>query len=290
MKKAILKINYICNNNCYFCHARTKKNLNLCNINEIYDKIKQIKYKTDCIILSGGEPSINKDLIKISRLVKKEGLKLGIVTNARIVSKKKAFDTLNKLKLSHIYTTFHSHEKDVYEKITKVPGSFKQTVEGIKNLLLIDEDLLVNIVLVKDNIKNLNKTVSFLINTGVKNIKLSFVEPVEKKDIRHTPDIIFSSKKVKEVLEKFKGNDIGWDGFPLCLMAGHENKIKNLKTCNIQYISEAWENDFYESNEGNKIKTNNCKECKKREHCEGIYTTYLEYRKFLPIPYKDPHH
>lgn len=288
MQKAILKIDYECNNNCIFCHAKTKKHLKIKSTKEIVSKIRKIKHDVDCIILSGGEPLLNKNFIHFANIIKKEGLCIGISTNSRIMSLQKAKDQIEKIMPSDVYTTFHSNQKTIHEKITRVPGSYQQTIEGIKNLLQITPNLMVNIVLLNQNINTLKNTIAFLQDIKIKNIKLSFVEPVTKSDISHTPEITKAAKKVKEIIDAFPVLDIGWDGFPLCLMNGYENKIKNLNTCNIKYISEAWEDSFFKTDEGNKIKKAGCKYCTKETECEGIYEKYLELKDFTPIPYKGP--
>ncbi len=290
MKKAILKLGYECNNNCLFCHARTKKNLPIKTQKETLAKINKIKNKVDCIIFSGGEPLLNKKFISLANIIKKKGLEIGIITNARLLSLPKTKEKIKNLKPGYIYTTFHSNQKEIHEKISQVPGSFEQTIEGIRNSSSFNTELMVNIVIIKQNINTLKRTVQFLKEEGINNLKLSFVEPVTEKDILHTPDITKASKKAKETIDFFPDVDIGWDGFPLCLMKKYENKIKNLKTCNIDYISEAWEDNFSESDCGNKIKKKECKECLKQNKCEGIYKKYLKHKRFQPIPYMDPQH
>lgn len=290
MKKAILKIGYECNNNCLFCHARTKKKIPRKTQKEMLAKINKIKNRVDCIIFSGGEPLLNKEFLSLAEFTKKKGLNIGIITNARLLSLPKAKEKIKNLNLFCAYTTLHSNKKENHEKINQVPDSFEQTVKGINNLSTLVPGMMANIVIINQNINTLKETVRLLIGMGINNLKLSFVEPITEKDIPHTPKINEAAKKAKETIDSFPGTDIGWDGFPLCLMKGYENKIKNLKTCNIKYISEAWEDDFFPTDCGNKIKLNQCKGCLRENKCEGIYDMYLKFKKFNPIPYKGLHH
>lgn len=289
--KAILKLGYSCNNNCIFCHARSKKKFGNLNFEEVKKKIDIAKNKgVNCLLFSGGEPTIRKDIFKIMEYAKKQSLSTGLVTNGRMLSVPDFIDKLLNYNVKYCSITLHSSNEETYNKIVCTP-SFKQTIKGIRNLIKNNIEVLVNVVLIKDNLKNLDKTVSLIKSLGVNKIKLSFVEMVTEKDTVYTPDMLEAAEKVKAILKSNTGNArIGWDGFPLCLMKGYEDKVLNLKTEGIYYISEVWEDDFLPSDEGNKNKINKCNYCKRNHECEGIYSKYLDFNPDIKrdiIPYTD---
>jgi len=257
--KAILKLGYLCNNNCVFCHA-SKKQGDL-DLKQVKKKIDNLQVKT--ILFSGGEPTIRKDIFKILDYASSKGMETGLVTNARMLSNK---DFVDKLPISYCYTTLHSSDPKIHNRISQT-DSYDQTVKGIKNIVDKGIYILVNVVLTKHNLHTVKETVEFLKKTGVDMIKLSYMEPM---DDRHIVDMVKAADTIKPLLDK----STGWDGFPLCLMRGYEERLVNLKTQDIRQISETWEDKFFSSDCGNKTKINKCRYCIKE--CEGIYSKYLE--------------
>jgi len=278
MRKAILKLGYTCNNNCIFCHARPKRKFKDLSYDQIKKKIDIAKNKKiECLIFSGGEPTIRKDFFKIMSYSKKQDLLIGLVTNVRMLSIPTFLDKLLDYNLEYCYTTLHSSNEEKHNKLSN-SDSFRQTIKGIKNLVDKDVDVLVNVVIIRDNIDDLDNIIILLKKMGVKKIKLSFVEPITKEDIEHIPNMKIAADKIKFILKKYKNQlEIGWDGFPLCLMKGYENRLIDLKTQEINYISEVWEDGFYKTDQGNKTNINKCNYCKKNSECGGLYKNYLDF-------------
>ena len=282
--KVILRLGYSCNNNCLFCHSRSRQgNLSFVQASKKIDLIKG--KNVGCVLISGGEPTIRKDIFKLIDYSKLQGLDFGLVTNARMLSSPDFLKRLVERDIKCIYTTLHSYKKEIHNKIS-CSDSFEQTVKGIKNVVNSKIWLLVNVVITKDNLEDIEKTVEFLTRLKVDNMKLSFVEPVTKENMVHIPSIEKTAQKVKSVLEK--DPNCGWDGFPLCLMRGFKDRIVNLRTSDVMWVSEVWEEKFYPSDEGNKIKPEICKKCEEKRECEGIYRVYYENRKVNLQPLVKP--
>lgn len=233
------------------------------------------------MLFSGGEPTIRKDIFKLIDYSKSQGLSFGLITNARMLSSESFFNRLAGKDIKRIYTTLHSYNKEIHNKIS-CSNSFEQTVKGIRNAVNRGTWILVNFVITKENLEDIEETVQFLTELKVEYIKLSFVEPVTKQDMEQVPKIEDTAKEVRKVLKRFPNS--GWDGFPLCLMKGFENRIMNMKTNNIKIISDVWEEKFYPADEGNKIKPTICKGCSRKNECEGIYKEYYENKRVVLQP------
>lgn len=285
LHKAIIKLSYSCNNNCFFCHALPKKSVKQLSIDNIKDKINFLSEKeVSCVLFSGGEPTLRNDLFDILEYAKLKGFSTGLITNSRMLSSSSFVNMLISKGLKYIYTTLLSSKEKIHNKITR-DNSFDQTIKGIENAVEAGFYVMVNVVLVRDNLNLIQEIIDLVNAIGVSSIKLSFVEPISKHDMDYTPDIEIASKKVKEAIDNNLGVNIGWDGFPLCLMKSYEDKLNNLRTNDIGLISEVSENEFYPVDEGNKIKKECCNNCKRNYSCEGIYEIYNITRSPVLYPY-----
>lgn len=274
MSKAILKITSGCNNNCIFCHTFPKKAYTDPSIEEIESKIDSANsLDIDTILLSGGEPTIRKDFQEIINLIISKGLKFGLNTNARMLS----YDHISKFMLSKglVFAHLSLHgKKEMHDNLTRDKGSFDQTMKAISNL---DKKcyILVNCVVNSVNVDSLKEVVDLVKDFSLK-LKFTFVEPIDNKQI--IPDIKYASENVKKAIDYAKSNGLEayLDCFPLCLVVDYEDRISNLKTEGIEYMSEIYDTHFHEVDVGNKEKMSFCEDCQSLNQCEGVYKRYLE--------------
>lgn len=132
-----LEINtgFICNNNCRFCihtDSKFKGNRSFVDIKKDLIDLREI---CDSVVLSGGEVTIRQDFLDIVRFAKELLYKtIQIRTNGRMFASlgfcKK---TIHAGATDFIIKPYGYCEKQ-HDFMTKSPGSFKQTIKGIKNL------------------------------------------------------------------------------------------------------------------------------------------------------------
>jgi molybdenum cofactor biosynthesis enzyme MoaA len=281
-KKALIKLDYRCNNNCLFCWTdrfgdNTGKILELSKIKQKILKAK--KLGVDTITLSGGEPTIRKDFFKITKFIKEQGLSLSLGTNARMLSSDNFFQRLLNDNLEFLHISFYSTKKEIHNKISQTE-SFEQTIQGIKNSVKYGIEPIINIIVNKYNLDELEQIVDFLNNISVKKIKFSLVEPAGKalrnQDI--LPDIKTASENTKKAIDKSISLGImtGFDGFPLCNMKGYEKRFTHLEKQGIIFLSEAFEDDFFPVDLLKYKKIKECNECLENK-CPGIYEGYVNH-------------
>lgn len=181
-KKKHIRIESRCNNNCVFCSMAKKREMAISE-EDILHKLQQgFEEGAEKIVLSGGEPTLNKDLPKIIKYSKKIGYrKVQIVTNGRMLSNKNNLDKLIKSGLDEITFSIHGHDSRIHDNITRAKGSFEQAVAGIKNCInYTDSNLIINadVVVSGMNYKFLPKITNFLISLGIKEIDFFNVQPL----------------------------------------------------------------------------------------------------------------
>ena len=131
-----LNLNYSCNQNCINCC--NPKNMNKYYIN-FENAINIIKEASSLgifeVILTGGEPTINYDFLKIAEYIVKNDLRLIIYTNAqKFYDDEYLFEKIVNLNPAIIQTTLFSMNSYIHDSITNVKGSHYKTVEVIKKL------------------------------------------------------------------------------------------------------------------------------------------------------------
>ena len=201
-----------------------------------------------------------------------------------MLSYKSFVDRLLKSGLRWVYISIHGSNRDVHNRITR-SNSFDQTLEGIKNVSQHkDLRLIVNYVIVKENLTDLNNIFDTLKDYNIDKIKFSLVEPINDAKNIITPDIKEAAEKVKDAVDYANsiGVRVGIDGFPLCIIKEYKHLVDNLKTNKILYISEVYEDRFYKVDKGNKTKITICERCNLSQECEGIYPEYINrYRNII---------
>ena len=80
--------------------------------------------------------------------------------------------------------------------------------------------------------------------------------------------------EVIKLIKKYPDINIWWDWLPLCLFKWYEDKISNLQTENIMYMSETYENEIFNTDYGIREYSKKCKWCKLKESCSSNFKVY----------------
>ena len=135
MKRKInINLTYECNSNCRFCAANHEIAGNIGRIT--YDELQSICNKWDFnmndeIILSGGEPTIHPEFWDIIEMLQKRKCKICILTNGRQLINNDFSNRLSHSHISRICVPIHGPE-EIHDSITRVKGSFRQTITGLE--------------------------------------------------------------------------------------------------------------------------------------------------------------
>jgi len=162
---------FSCNNNCVMCSVKPKsKDFSDRTTEElIKDLIRGRKENYEKVEFTGGEPTIRKDIFYLIKQARDLGYKeIGLSTNGRLLSYKSFCDKLVKEGLNRITFTLHAHKKKLHEIISCTPGSFEQTLAGIKNALRYKNvSVSVNTVIFRLNYQHIFQIGKFIYSLGV---------------------------------------------------------------------------------------------------------------------------
>ncbi|MBD3203487.1 radical SAM protein [Candidatus Woesearchaeota archaeon] len=295
MKKTDIILGYRCNNNCIFCSTAHFPKTQVAK-----EKIKQQileskKNKADEICFTGGEPTIRKDIIEIVSFAGRQNFKqIYIDSNGRLFYYKKFCEKIINAGATSFLIPFYAADRETFKLITGSEHAYEQTLEGIKNLINLNQKVDVNIVLVKQNITQLSKIVNLLLNYKVKNILFWGCCPINnpkfnfKKIIPNPKDAAYYLNKTLDSYEQ-KISHISINGIPPCKIKKYDKYFVWKYTYMSVLLGHNWKIDDLEKQKlDNSIKGKICSSCKRVETCPGIWKEYFKYyheEEFELMPY-----
>ncbi|MCL5035518.1 MAG: radical SAM protein [Chloroflexi bacterium] len=306
MKKVDIKLGYSCNNDCIHCVTQDFRETCIASglpedlSTEDYEK--ELKDSRDrgyeMIVLTGGEPTIRKDLLYLIRRARDMGFSIQMQTNGRRFADIDFVRQMLSIAPIHICIALHGHNAEIHDAISRRQGSFDQTVAGIKNMVCMGRPPSVKAVISRLNCACLPETVRFMISLGVKHISLTFPHGCGNAR-KYYREIVPGYSEVRpfviEALNIILKHDISVDteAFPFCILPGYERYAveayldSERETLLKQYGDKEGEREWDKVRKEIKKKFQQCSRCKYDILCEGPWREYPEIfgeDEFCPVP------
>lgn len=130
-----IEIANVCNERCVHCYIPHKYKTDIMDL-ELFYKIIEEGRKMNIIhvTLSGGEPLLHKDIISFFRKCRELDLSVNLLSNLTLLSDQ-MIEEMQKNPLLSVQTSIYAINPEVHDSITKMQGSLKKTLSGIKKLL-----------------------------------------------------------------------------------------------------------------------------------------------------------
>ncbi|MHA1678544.1 MAG: radical SAM protein [Promethearchaeota archaeon] len=176
----LIEITKKCGLNCKYCSSNSDKNSSLhLNFKTIESLIKDsTKLNISNVQLSGGEPFLHQDFLKICKLIISNKKILDIYTSGNIFHGNKLtpldnsfLEELKKLKINELRFNLQSHKKAIHNFLTNTK-SFENTITSIKNSINLGLNVVIHFIPLKVNYKLLEDSICFFKNLGVSRVKL----------------------------------------------------------------------------------------------------------------------
>jgi radical SAM protein with 4Fe4S-binding SPASM domain len=163
-----LALTFRCQNNCVHCYAggsHATHELTTQQWKHVIDKLKHIG--VFIVTFTGGEPTLREDLPELLTYAQNRGIVTGLITNGRRLKDQSYVNTLETAGLDFVQITLESHTAAVHDKITCVEGSWRETVQGIKNAVETQIYVTTNTTLNQYNAASFLATVDYVKELGV---------------------------------------------------------------------------------------------------------------------------
>lgn len=228
--------------------------------------------KKNYISITGGEPTIHPDFLKIIYYIRKRlpKIKINLLSNGRRFANENFTKKFSKIFFypSSVAIPIHHSIPKYHDEITGINNSFDETIVGVKKLIkYFSGDIEIRIVVHKMNIKFLGEIIDLvksLFKNSNKSYQISIIH-YEIEGVAETNKNIIKLKlkdAIKEICKlklDFGKEKIFLYHYPLCLLPKHYRKfaLKTLPKDEVVYTSK-------------------CKKCKLKIKCVGLMKRYYE--------------
>ncbi len=128
-----LDVTYRCNERCEHCYLEHDDRGEMSS-SEIYDVLQQLASAgVFFLTISGGEPLVRRDCMEIIGRARELGFNVKLKTNAVLIREKEAI-RLRELGVEQVQISIYSHRSEVHDSVTKLPGSLRRSLAGIRLL------------------------------------------------------------------------------------------------------------------------------------------------------------
>lgn len=172
----ILSLDSKCNQRClFYMKSRKIESRKQITYQSVLRQINDAKTSGFNVVdFYGGEPTMYPFLKKAIIFANKIGLSATLATNAiRFSSKQYTDNFFRHCQILGLRVSLHSHRPKIHDKITQVKGNWQKTVTGIKNILVHNKRLSVNVVITSLNYQDLLGIIELINKLGVRGVKLS---------------------------------------------------------------------------------------------------------------------
>jgi radical SAM protein with 4Fe4S-binding SPASM domain len=169
-----LALTYRCNNDCAHCYNARERNfpeLDTDHWKRILDQLWSLRVPH--IVFTGGEATLRNDLPELIAHAESNGQITGLNTNARRLTDKKYVQKLVDAGLDHVQITVESCDEQIHDEMMRAKGAFKQTIQGLKNVLATRLYVMTNTTMLRTNVHKIPDTLDFLAEVGVPTIGLN---------------------------------------------------------------------------------------------------------------------
>lgn len=168
-----LALTYRCNNDCAHCYNARERHfgeMDTAHWIQVIDRAWELGVPH--IIFTGGEPTLREDLPDLIAHAEANGQITGLNTNARRLSDPKFVKRLVDAGLDHVQITVESSDEDIHNRMV-CARAFRQTVDGLKNVLASPLYVMTNTTMLRDNVHTIPNTLDFLAGLGVPTVGLN---------------------------------------------------------------------------------------------------------------------
>ncbi|MCE1247626.1 MAG: radical SAM protein [Firmicutes bacterium] len=311
MSRADIKLGYSCNNECIHCVISDFRDIVLnggmpedISPEDYKQELLDSRKRTDRVVFTGGEPTIRKELLDLVAFARDIGFGITMQTNGRKLADPGFAAALCSIAPINFCIALHGHTAEIHDAITQKPGSFYDTIQGIRNVIELRQGagfLTGKIVISKVNAPYLLQTAKLMINLGFTTINLTFPHACgnARKDFF---DVVPTYTEISESLLNaidlcmLSGVSVDTETIPYCFLPNVEHIAVEIAMAEAgytelkQYGFEEKIVDWSQKRLEIKEKFPQCKECRFDRVCEGPWNEYPQNygsEEFKPV-YGEP--
>ncbi len=296
MKAADLKLTFDCNNRCVFCVQGDKRHeFPARPLSRIRAELAEAyACGARAAVFTGGEPTLHEALVPAVAAAKEIGYRrLHIQTNGRMFCYEPFCLRLLAAGARHFTISLHGATAKTHDALTRAPGSFAQSAQGVRNLKKLGAVVSVNTVIARDNVRALPAIARLLVKLGADGFQFAFphiLGSAAENASAVVPPIKLAARYAMKGLAVGleAGKTVTVEAIPACLLPGFE-----------KYRAETLRQEAFVFDSGFKLPRSSynricegkalgprCNRCRYRNACEGPWKEYPKlfgWDEFTPV-------
>lgn len=296
MDRVDIKLGFDCNNACEFCVQGNKRSHCASRPpGQVHRDLQQGHARgAREVVFTGGEPTLQHALISSIRVARRLGYEsVQLQTNGRSLSYPTYCETLVAAGVTEFSPAIHGATAETHDRLTRAPGSFEQTLAGIRNLSALGQRVITNTVVTSLNYRELPQLARLLVQLGVAQYQFAYVHIV---GTAATNAAWLAPRKTEVLPFVLDGLNIGRDAnvrclteaIPFCFMRGYEDCVaERIIPQSMIFDANKTIDDYteYRRSKG-KVKREACRRCRWDVLCEGPWREYPErfgWEEMVPV-------
>jgi MoaA/NifB/PqqE/SkfB family radical SAM enzyme len=280
IRKIEIVTGFTCNNNCLFCSVGDKlRSFDKTTKEIIADIDRAVLENPEEINLTGGEPTIRRDIVELISYTRNKGIKkIRVTTNGRMFYYPEFTEKMVEAGLTGAIFSVHCPDAKLHDSLSGVRGSFEQMIRGLKNLHSYGKTIDINTVITSKTYKLLPETVEMVKDYISNSICLIF--PTIDGHLKENKFLIPRMGECDKYIHKavdvlIDAGKQGWTlNYPVCFMRGYE-KYSSLMELGTKMFWPHMDTDLDEKRNEDNVKVKACTECSYRVVCRGVMKGYL---------------
>ena len=205
--EAMIELTYGCNLRCVHCFNPThqaKGELSTAKVLAILDQLAEV----GCLSLgfTGGEIFTRADVFEIFGYARAKGFAITMLTNGTLVTAERA-ERIRALRPDHVEISIYGATAETYERVTRVPGSFKRFLTGVTLLRERAIPLIIKMPVMTLNRHEVQQARALVEGWGIKFVYCSDIHPrvdgsLEPLQYRLTPQEVIQVDRAMGRSEK----------------------------------------------------------------------------------------
>jgi len=277
-RKVIVNLTYRCNNHCVFCAVGDRPARDARTAGVLAALRRHRRRGGDLLDIDGGEPTLHPDLTAVVAEARRLGYgRIAVTTNGRTLSLPGVARALVRAGVTDVLVSLHAPNRAVQESLTRAPGSFRQTLAGLRNLLAAAGEevrVAVNTTVVRRNLGTLPALARRLARLGVRRWNVQIVTPFGRARASHVPSERALRRHLGRLLDRApRGLEIQVVNAPPCLLPGRERfALADFGKAEraMVFVGEAGVN-LQAWLAGRRRRDRRCRDCPFAPDCPGFY-------------------
>jgi MoaA/NifB/PqqE/SkfB family radical SAM enzyme len=296
MKALSVHLTDVCNSKCSFCIVDSP-HIKIDSIER--DRVSRFlrahqDQGYDAVNLHGGEPTLRRDFLNILDEIRELGYPtVSLQTNGRRLASKAFAREAVARGVSLFIISMHGADAKTQDGISRSANSFRQAVDGIRNVKALGTRVRTNTVVCKQNYETLPDIVSLCVSLGADHVNISALHTAGTAfrnfwDV--TPTYTQIQAHVFEAVDRVvaAGRVVTLEGFPYCSIPGYEHYMINWGEQRLKMLFRRLVMADYEQfmDTITRVKDGRCEGCMHNHSCGGVYKEYADligWDEFHPV-------